>query len=236
MNYKLFMAMMISFTGKIAIAQQGNKEDVIYLKNKWIMRGKILEKDTVLKIQTHDGNMYVFNKDEVDSIKYERTWRNFFYREKGFAHFTELGPLVAGKTTIDGVTTAAFSFQTVNGYKFSQYLFAGLGVGADLYATQTLLPVFASVRGNLLKNGSVIPFYFADAGYAVNITQNSSVANNFKGGFEYALGLGAKIPFNRNAGFLLSIGYRYQHTSYSDNMTGKNVDYKRLAIRAGFSL
>ncbi|HLK27631.1 MAG TPA: hypothetical protein VKT28_03565 [Puia sp.] len=236
MNNKLFLALMILFTGKVAIAQQGNKEDVIYLKNKWVIRGKILKKDAMVKLQTRDGNIYVFNTSEIDSIKHERFWRNFFYKQKGFAHFTELGPLVAGKTTIDGVTTAAFSFQTVNGYKFSQYAFTGLGIGADLYATQTILPVFASFRGDLLKNGNVLPFYFADAGYGINITQNSSEATDFKGGFEYALGLGVKIPFNRNAGFLLSVGYRYQKTSYTQDAKPTDVIYKRLAVRAGFFL
>lgn len=224
------------FAVRVAMAQQGNKEDVVYLKNKWVMRGKILEKDSLLKMQTGDGNIFVFKMDEIDSIKYESRWKNFFYKQKGFAHFTELGPLVAGKTTINGVTTAAFSFQTVNGYKFSPCAFVGLGIGADLYATQTLLPVFASVRGDLLKNASVIPFYFGDAGYAFNITQSSPGATDFKGGFEYALGLGAKIPFNRSAGFLLSIGYRYQKTSYAQSNVPTDVIYKRLAIRAGFFL
>src|SRR5579871_4970452 len=153
MHYKWLLVMMISFTASIAIAQQGNKEDVVYLKNKWILRGKILQKDSVVKLQTRDGNIYVFNSGEIDSIMHDHTWSNFFYKQNGFAHFTELGPLIAGKTTIDGVTTAAFSFQTVNGYKFSQYAFTGLGIGADLYATQTILPLFASIRGDILKNG-----------------------------------------------------------------------------------
>jgi hypothetical protein len=144
--------------------------------------------------------------------------------------------LIAGKTTINGVTTAAFSFQTVNGYKFSRAAIAGIGAGADLYATQTILPVFGSFRGDLLKPGSVIPFYFGDAGYGINITQNSDNGTAFKGGFMYAAGLGLKIPFNHNAGFLLSFGYRYQKTSYTYNNTSTEITYNRLAVRAGFFL
>jgi hypothetical protein len=220
-----------------ASGQSSKKEDVLYLKNKWILRGKILEKNNdIIKIQSRGGNVYVFSNKEIDSIAEEKIWKDFFYIKKGFAHFTELGPLVAGKTTINGVTTAAFSFQTINGYKFSQYAMAGIGVGADLYATQTVLPVFASFRGDLSKNGTIIPFYFGDAGYGINITQNSEDATNFKGGFMYALGLGLKIPFNRSAGFLLSMGYRYQKTSYSMNNSSTDIIYNRLAIRAGFFL
>lgn len=219
------------------LSQTSKSEDVLYLKNQWIIRGKItMQNDSLIKIQSAEGNMFAFSKKEIDTIKKENAWRNFMYKKKGFANFTELGPLVAGKTTIQGVTTAAFSFQTVNGYKFSQAAMAGIGVGADLYATQTIIPVFASFRGDLSTTGNVIPFYFGDLGYGINITQNSSAGESFKGGIMYAAGLGLKIPFNRSAGFLLSAGYRYQKTSYNANAINSVVDYSRLAVRAGFFL
>jgi hypothetical protein len=218
-------------------AQSSKTEDVLYLKNHWVIRGKILEQNNnSIKIQSHEGNIFVFPADDIEKTAQEKIWRNFVYKTRGFANFTELGPLIAGKTTIDGVTTAAFSFQTVNGYKFSQYAMAGIGVGADLYATQTVLPVFASFRGDLSKKGNVIPFYFADGGYGINITQNSDNGTAFKGGVMYAAGLGVKIPFNRSAGFLLSFGYRYQKTSYTYNNMATDVTYNRLAVRAGFFL
>jgi len=227
----------LSFIVSSSHAQSSKTEDVLYLKNQWVIRGKILEQNSnSIKIQSHEGNIFVFLTSDIEKISQEKIWRNFVYKNRGFANFTELGPLIAGKTTINGVTTAAFSFQTVNGYKFSQYAMAGIGVGADLYATQTVLPVFASFRGDLSKTGSVIPFYFADGGYGINITQNSDNGTAFKGGIMYAGGLGVKIHFNRNAGFLLSFGYRYQKTSYTYNNIATDVTYNRLAVRAGFFL
>jgi hypothetical protein len=219
------------------VAQTGKTEDVVYLKNESVMRGKITERTSErVKIQTIDGNIYVFSMTEVEKITSEKRFGSFQYKNKGFAHFTELGPLIAGKTTIEGVTTAAFSFQTVNGYKFSKPAFLGVGIGADLYATQTIIPVFGSFRGDFSTGGAVIPFYFADAGYGINITQNSNNGTDFKGGITYALGLGAKIPFNRNAGFLISFGYRSQKTSFKQNNSNKEIQYNRLAVKAGFFL
>src|SRR5215475_12882171 len=87
-----------------------------------------------------------------------------------FSHYTEIGALAATKNRPDNVTTAAFTFQTVNGYKFNQYLFTGIGVAADLYAKQTIVPVFASVRGDFIHTGIFIPFYFVDGGYGFDIT------------------------------------------------------------------
>lgn len=166
------------------------KDDVIYLKNKNIIRGHIIQKnDSLYTIQTADGSVYNYMQADVEKASQEKAYHNFINKKSGFAHYTELGTLVAGKTTLQGVTTAAFSFQTVNGYKFSQYAMIGFGAGADLYATQTIVPLFASFRGDITSTGNVIPFYFADAGYGANITQKSAASDNFKGGLLYAAGL-----------------------------------------------
>jgi hypothetical protein len=218
-------------------AQSGKQEDVLYLKNEWVIRGKILvHNESGVKLQTVDGNIFYFKTEEITRITREDKWNSFVNKKNGFASFTELGPLIAGKPTADGVTTAAFSFETVNGYKFSQYAFVGLGVGADLYAIQTIIPVFISFRGDILKHGTVIPYYFGNCGYGINITQSSSASEQFKGGIQYALGIGLKIPFNKNAGFLFSVGYNYQKTSYVQQGVNKDADYNRLAVRAGFFL
>jgi len=232
---KCLLVFLFLLTVKTVFSQA--KEDVLYLKNQNVVRGVIIEKnDSTLKIRTADGSMYNYKRNEIDSITREKLYNNFMYKQSGFSNYTELGALIAGKTTIEGVTTAAFSFQTVNGYKFNQFAMLGAGVGADLYATQTIIPVFGTFRGDINHNGSAIPFYFVDAGYGVNITQKSANADNFKGGFLYAAGLGLKIPFNKTAGFLLSLGYRYQKTSYDNNNESTDVIYKRLALRAGFFL
>jgi hypothetical protein len=219
------------------MGQRKHVEDVVFRRDESVLRGKIIGRDSMrIRLQTNDGSVWVIPQQEVLKVEKQMPFGSYIAVPRKFAHFTELGPLVAGKTTIDGVTTAAFSFQTVNGYRFSRLFFAGAGVGMDLYATQTMIPLLGSVRGDLSASGNVIPFYFADAGYAVNITQNSSSSSDFKGGLLYAAGLGVKIPFNRSSGFLISLGYRYQASSYLLNGVKQEVDYKRLAIRAGFFL
>lgn len=219
-------------------AQHGRKEDVLHLKNQWIIRGTIINRrDSSISIRTQIGNVYVFTNDQVLAITKETPWAQQAAPGKGVGFFTELGPLIAGRTTIDGVTTAAFSFQTAGVYAFSRKFMPGIGAGADLYATQTILPFFATLRGDLMPTAEgPVPFYFADLGYGVNITQRSSAGADFRGGLLYAAGLGVKVPFNRRAGFLLSLGYRYQKTSYVQAGAGQEVLYRRLALRAGFYL
>ncbi|MBC8112156.1 MAG: hypothetical protein H7Y04_13955 [Verrucomicrobia bacterium] len=205
----------------------------MYLKNGWVLRGKILDNQLdKVKIETYDKNIFVFQTAEIDTIKQEKPVSNLNirYKKKGFAHYTELGPLGATNRASNGTTTSAFSLQTVNGYRFSQWLFVGIGAGIDLYAVQNLIPVFISFRTDFTDKGHLIPFSFVEGGYAFNATINDTKEADFRGGSMFATGLGLKILFNNNSAFLFSIGYRYQEAI----VFPVNIP-NRLAIRAGFS-
>lgn len=154
---------------------------------------------------------------------------------RGFGHYTEIGALAATRNRPDNVTTAAFTFQTVNGYRFSRRVFTGIGVAADLYATQTIIPVFASVRGDLLKDVRFIPFYFVDAGYGIDIT-SSVTSISYEGGMMFASGIGFKVPLYNGAGFMVSFGYRLQKGSTTEGGTENKYSNNRIALRAGFYL
>lgn len=157
------------------------------------------------------------------------------FREKGFGHYTEIGALAATKNRPDNVTTAAFSFQTVNGYRFSPRLFTGIGVAADLYATQTTIPLFGSIRGNITNKGLFVPYYFVDGGWGFDIT-SSTTSISYKGGPMFAAGIGFKIRFSPVAGFHLNFGYRMQKGATSQFGVEEKYSNSRIALRAGFYL
>src|SRR6187401_3148561 len=70
-------------------SQSGKNEDVIYLKNKGSIRGKILDKnDNQVRIQTNDGSIWVYALNDIDNIKQEKKFGGYNYKNKGFAHFT----------------------------------------------------------------------------------------------------------------------------------------------------
>lgn len=228
---------MLCLVFALAASAQNRKEDVIYLKNGSVIRGKLLEQSaSTIRIQINGGSVLAYAAGEVAELKQEPALHVYNPKPKGFAHYTELGALASGNTTTQGVTNAAFSFQTVNGYRFHPAFMMGVGTGVDLYASQTLIPVFASVRGDLISAGAVIPFYYLDAGQSINITRDSNVGEEFKGGLLFGVGLGVKVPFNKSAGFLLSLGYRQQTTVSQFGMSEVETKYRRLAIRAGFFL
>ncbi|MCU0353842.1 MAG: hypothetical protein MUD08_08920 [Cytophagales bacterium] len=224
-------------------AAQRPTDDVLYLKNGWVLRGKLLPAAAPesVSIQTNDGNTFVFPQTDVLETKKEPALRylNIRYRDRGYAHFTEMGVMASSNNVNElGVTTSAFTFHTVNGYKFNQWFYTGLGAGVDLYASQTFIPVFASARGDFTRRGILIPYYYIDGGWGFNGTTNLP-GKRQRGGAHFAAGLGMKVLFNGNAGFLLSVGYYLQQTAieetHDSGIRRTETDYQRVAIRAGFA-
>src|ERR1700760_1852382 len=92
--------------------QNSRQEDVLRLTNHWVLRGTItLQTDSIVQIQTRDGNVFVFPRNQVGQISREAAWTFQHANQRRWKSYTELGPLIAGKTNVNGVTTAAFSFQ-----------------------------------------------------------------------------------------------------------------------------
>jgi hypothetical protein len=220
-----------------AQSQDKRVQDVVYLKNHWILKGEIiLNNQDSLKVRTSGGNIFAFTRSEVLDLKKEKIPSYYQNKTSGFSSYTELGPLASKNTSTINVNTSAFSFQTVNGYTFTPLFFTGIGIGVDLYATQTFLPLFGSIRGEFNTQGPINPYYFLDLGHGFNITTNPSNTLSNKGGLLLALGGGIKINFNRASGFLLSLGYRIQNLSTTDLSLQKTTlsQYSRIALRAGF--
>ncbi|WP_051291228.1 hypothetical protein [Pedobacter glucosidilyticus] len=235
MKLQLFSTIFIVLLSLQSLAQK--KEDVIYLLNGWVIRGKIISKEQdKISIQSVDRNLYVFEANEIKEITEEEIPPVFNIKQKGFGHFTELGPLASQNTGELNVNTSAFSFQTINGYKFNQFLFTGLGAGIDLYATQTFFPVIGTIRGDFRAGKQFVPFYFTDFGYGFNGTKNTITGVSYEGGTVFAAGIGLKIGLSNNAGVMISIGYRDQrYGTVQQNLKTRN-NYQRIALRAGFYL
>jgi hypothetical protein len=234
-SFQQFLFLISFFYSTLAIGQAPSAVSV-HLKNGSIVRGKILQESPIYRIEAYDLSQWVFQPTEVEKVvPLKATNPNIRYRKKGFVHYTELGPLAMSNRASNGVTTSAFSFQTTNGYKFNQWLYTGLGVGADLYAVQTFVPVVLSLRGDFSQNGDKIPFYFLEGGYGFNATSNDVDNLRFGGGSTFAGGIGLKILFNNTTGFVIGAGYRFQRSTVTQLNSETIEDFNRLTLRAGFS-
>ncbi|HNW90715.1 MAG TPA: hypothetical protein PKN48_13725 [Bacteroidales bacterium] len=70
---KIYLFVLISISISVFVSAQNSKQDVVYLNNGSIIRGKITEQiyNTSLKIQTADNNVFAYNLDEISNIKRE---------------------------------------------------------------------------------------------------------------------------------------------------------------------
>lgn len=138
--------------------------------------------------------------------------------------------------------------QLIGGYQLNRWVGAGLGVGADYYyldSGETILPIFADVRGHLTKS-IVSLMYKAQAGYGFALKDNEQNMAKATGGIMLYPALGLHFSTKSNVNFTLDFGYKFQKAKYEYNVTNvptwwnmanvrvqNDLEYNRFAVRAG---
>ena len=113
------------------------------------------------------------------------------------------------------------NFRTIHGVKIGEYLFTGIGIGADWYLfdrgsdgddSEAVVPVFADVKGYYPVNENFKPFVALDLGCGFGVSQSISGNSGFL--FSPAVGIQYKK-------FQVQIGYQ------------TNLDIKTCLVRVG---
>lgn len=238
---------------------QHDIEDVIYLKNGSIIRGKILPPNPLkreqeplnrTRIELLGGSVFVFEQSEIDSTKKEdvqkaklaRLKKDYYRKNRGFRNMTQLGVVYGTNLKETGPyynqDDFGVSLQTVNGYQFWPYLYVGGGVGIDRFITyrQTFSPFFVRLASEFLKR-KVTPYVFIDGGYAVMWKQRNNEWQSFenKGGAYASAGGGIRIYTRSRASVILSVAYRMNMSEskwwYTTDETGTYYTTKRTYQR-----
>ena len=207
----ILTTLFISFIAKA----QTSYEDVVYLKNGSIIHGIIIEQipNQSIKIQTRDGNVFVYKIDEVEKMTKEQAKiskkinansNNADLKQFGYINITEMN-LGLGLGQTNGINF--FGFQTINGYLINPNFSIGLGIGADIYPSVIFIPIFADLRINFLKT-KVAPFFSTGVGYSMTTDK----INN--GGLLINPAFGVKFFVTTKTALNFSIGYKFQKNSY----------------------
>ncbi|MFN8255524.1 MAG: hypothetical protein U0W24_07540 [Bacteroidales bacterium] len=227
-------------------------EDILYLNNGWIIKGKIIGNlNDSVKIESYGGNVFVFANSQVikkDSISYktsQQTLRSSIVPEiKGFYNHTTLGLLIGSSTNEE---SASFSFQSVFGYSFNRFASVGLGVGVEKLRTE-IIPLFVSFRSVLGERFNA-PVVSIMTGYSFPMNKNKEAADNYDqtdysytGGFNFGVDLGIYCHRTQNRAFTITAGYRYQYVQETqklvywwENSTETNTyRFNRLSVKIGF--
>ncbi|MCS6979179.1 MAG: hypothetical protein NZM15_03645 [Flavobacteriales bacterium] len=236
--------------------------EAVYLKNGSVIRGIIIEQvpNKTIKIQTRDKSVFVFSMDEVDKIVKEEITEegqtgtssdNASKKESGFSNITEVGGIfgVGNSVLIYPNSneerfpneTKLFSITTINGYQIKRRAFIGFGAGAEVGKYAINVPLFLDVRHYFLKKG-VTPFLAYGAGYAFRLKTSQEENNTKDGALAYTVA-GVRIFISQNTSWVLSFGYRLQHSSrkipapyfYGEVLENMHKISHFLTLRTGFT-
>jgi hypothetical protein len=236
-----------------SLSAQPNMQDVVYLKNGSIIKGKIVSPENMatervsaegVKVQIAGGSVFVFPHDEIDSIKKESSLKeqikhikkDYFRREHGYRNITSFGVLYGAnlkKVTPDPNDPNSYNndddwgmtLHTVNGYQWWPYLFTGAGMGIDRYINykQTFSPFYFRVASEFLKK-KVTPYVFGDVGYAVMWKQRNNVSYSYKSKGGLYVSAGAGIRIYTRSRASVILSASYKRTNSETTWWYTNYD------------
>lgn len=153
--------------------------------------------------------------------------RNIAEMDQGFWCAIEAG---GGSTLMEGRKNLAMTGASfVGGFRFSQYLKVGVGLGILYYPNNSnvrsrdshlAMPVMANVRGNILSDDMrrTVPYWSVNVG------------STLPDGLFFSPSVGLRIGEKRNA-FLVSMGYTLRRFKVCE---GKNGTYSGALLKLGY--
>lgn len=206
-------------------------EDVVYLKNGSVVRGKILEYKPAenIKIEIFGGSVLVYPATEVVEIKKEESKtqpntnintntytsdypkRELHNPEKGWYHYSS-GKLGVGMSAMSQVAISIGAYHS-SGYHFNRKVGLGLGVGIERNGAFNMLPVYVDFRGYMMKTSASM-FYSLGVGYNAVLPSNGGWAwgeiTKSSGGYYIHPALGVRFSSRNRVHTVIDFGCTIQ--------------------------
>lgn len=223
--------------GHSKTAPRTQQQDVVYLKNGWVLHGTIMESDTTgrLRIRSEQNNIFTFDTNEVLRIEKEeiaiaapttqskphssspakpapvRVRRPIYHPDAEHIY-------IASEFTFSGMRISAGKNITPN-----IQVGGGIGLGMRVFSPGAegtavfRMPIFAEARFDASPTRKTTPFAAVQLGYTQPLYRNDQLNNtNYAKGREYVdVRFGLKFFTTEKFSVLLGIGYR-RETSYQE--------------------
>jgi hypothetical protein len=233
---KNLLLLLLSLSSIVALSQK--TMDVIHLNNDGLIQGTILEDSKErIRIKTHNGNIFVFKKDEVRLVEKVPFVDERAIKTKGYINLTSAGVLV-GSTANE--LRAPFSALMEHNYRFNPYVALGLVSGLEMLNEATV-PLGINVKVFYPLQGGTTLFVGGTYGYSFSVEDAKDpyykITDSYGGKMANAE-LGLLFPSYGQLSFFLAAGYRYNELSYSRNdwyydTVDRTIYYNRISLRVG---
>jgi hypothetical protein len=210
---KVFLLALLVFI-QYSLLAQNNRQDVVYLKNGGITRGTIIEliPEKQIKIETFDGNVFVYQMSEIEKYAKEPTFTPKLQNaedntgiKRGYYGVLEFGTGFSFGA-LEGPLRNKINI--INGYRINPWLAAGAGFGVRFYpGDEILLPFFADLRVNFL-NKKTSPYVSMGIGYAFSPSEVDY------GGLLLTPTFGISVKLKKRNALNLGLSYEAQGLNY----------------------
>ncbi|MDY2829240.1 MAG: hypothetical protein SOU27_08240 [Sodaliphilus sp.] len=253
-NFTKWLTALLLMAVSTLTASATDLVDVVYLKNGSVIRGTLLEAapEGNIRIETADGNLFVYRTDEVAYIAKEKKDekgkkysdnKHFSFDDEQYGW--EKAPRYrgfAGYTFTVGTGDEIHNYNritlfTTHGCQINPYLFVGAGMGATYWDDETWsYPIYADVRTEIHNafRRNFSPYLEVKTGYSVGDAN----------GFYFSPSVGFHFYFGHtNMGLSVAIGYSMQYADddfmdydYYDNnyWSGGKQNYDGLNFSVSF--
>lgn len=218
-----------------------SKEDVVYMKNGSILRGKVIENITGVQtsIEIVGRNIIVIPDSAVKMVLMDQA-----VQSKDRVNSASKVEMLSNVSFYGGSKNSG-GFTFITSYRFPFRMSVGAGIGTEWFDHQQI-PFIADVKYSFLQ-GSWSPYVYAQGGYAVPLSKKiEGDWSEYYGGALAGTGAGMRFNFSNRNALVFSLGYRYQKTktitglypwysSYPSQYETIRYDtYNRLTFSFGF--
>lgn len=231
-------------------------KDYVILNDGGRIVGTILTQELgkKLTIGTKDQSIWVIDWADIKSINHGKPpkWSDRYETrpvklssDKGYFNLTEFGILSSSRNNYHYGPGVAANISMINGYRLKHYLSTGLGLAINFFEEGNTIPLFLDIRGDIL-NKQVSPHYYLQGGYQFNLTSPETISQwwgndletDAEGGLVLGAGVGMHFHSRGNVSYLVSAGYRYQQSTYSQFDEGglgfeEQINHRRIALQFG---
>lgn len=226
-------------------------EDVVYLKNGGIYRGRMLDTmgGKTIRIELAGKDVYVVNTADIERVEMEKNYRDRYRRivnavkQKGFYHVSEVFLDMWGVSNKHYGPYDYYNEQgrvglsIVNGYRFHPMLNLGIRTGIEAYDGVLFFPLAVEIRSFIGKERTV-PYFFATGGYSFSQPDRYQWGTSYYGGWLISGGGGIAIRYLGSRSLLLGLAYKgfftkSEYRSYGDPTLSRNEIFERLLFSIG---
>lgn len=169
MKKNLLVAALFSLFGLAAFAQSNNQ--TVYLKNGSVVTGFVLEEipGKTIKMKTKDGNIFVYNMEDVERITHEERSASAVSAENGHKGL-DFGIDMGCHIGTEGGGTSPFVGLTL-GKRFTKNFYWGIGAGVNIPTGDgyVQVPITTEFRAYFpLEKTKITPYMQVSTGFVYN--------------------------------------------------------------------